>query len=827
MAALSPNAFLTKYNDALNGLFRNGQTSGIGSNDMRDFVQDIKDSLSFLSSLEANDFNVPVTQLFFVNPGSGTAESSWDWDNQYLNIGILVANYDDIEISFENQPLGGSATLFIKKTISGDVTLTVPSSESVGNTSPTTSIVLSGATNTIFKIDFYITETSGFQVVSSVDGAFTKLLHTSASNVLSLLGNLLYRSTDNGITWALWYTSPDTTIVDFDLNGSNGCLITSTPTSGSNGNLKVYSTTDGGDNWTLEATLSNNEIDLFRTISYYGADDFYIGTKYSNIFYRWDGAVLGSFSLGPDSTSVAVENCVLSSDLWILLKRPDIIYSWIAKRTGATTFTTYIVSPLTISSLYSIDFATSSLGVCVGTNSSGDPTIVKSVDGGATWSVKTIDVNIGTLRKVRAITATAFICIGDNGIGHSTDSGENWTYYSSPVDGTALSAWDGDDILVATDALVVWKGFGTSVGNIFSKHGESGISGLTTGRVPFASSPTSITDDPSLSWDNSTKTLTLSRPDNTRTLNFTANASNNIYRAKVAAGSNLLSIKSADGISGDVNGELFTLSGGNGLASGNSDGGELRLQGGVANGSGTHGNVVANLSQVSQRLVVYKNANDASGMKYPLQIWAVASSASVGIGVGIEFKVFTGSGNHEVGSTIESVATDITATSEDFDLSFKTMSAGATASEKLRVTSDGRLYGAALHNNAGPVTGTTNQYIASGTYTPSLNIIANISAATPHKFMWARVGNVVSGSGMIEVDAANPGTANLRISIPIASTFAAEEDAAGTIGLTNISFSGIIKANVANGDLELVFEPVSGGSLSSQEVRVMYQYEIL
>jgi hypothetical protein len=60
-----------------------------------------------------------------------------------------------------------------------------------------------------------------------------------------------------------------------------------------------------------------------------------------------------------------------------------------------------------------------------------------------------------------------------------------------------------------------------------------------------------------------------------------------------------------------------------------------------------------------------------------------------GIGVGIEFATETSAGNTEIGATIEAITTDVTAGSEDFDLSFKTMAAGAAAAERMRVTSTG------------------------------------------------------------------------------------------------------------------------------------------
>lgn len=47
MAILNKAAYLAKYNDAGVGRFKTGQTRGIGSDDMRDFTQDTKDSVVF------------------------------------------------------------------------------------------------------------------------------------------------------------------------------------------------------------------------------------------------------------------------------------------------------------------------------------------------------------------------------------------------------------------------------------------------------------------------------------------------------------------------------------------------------------------------------------------------------------------------------------------------------------------------------------------------------------------------------------------------------------------------------------------------------------
>ena len=91
---------------------------------------------------------------------------------------------------------------------------------------------------------------------------------------------------------------------------------------------------------------------------------------------------------------------------------------------------------------------------------------------------------------------------------------------------------------------------------------------------------------------------------------------------------------------------------------------------------------------------------------------------------------------------------------------------------ELGVKNDGRLYGRSLHNQ-GDVSGVTDQYIASGTYLPTGTIETNIDSFTAYDCQWLRVGNVVTVSGSINIDAAlATTTTELRLSLPISSEFA-------------------------------------------------------
>lgn len=68
-----------------------------------------------------------------------------------------------------------------------------------------------------------------------------------------------------------------------------------------------------------------------------------------------------------------------------------------------------------------------------------------------------------------------------------------------------------------------------------------------------------------------------------------------------------------------------------------------------------------------------------------------SGTPTAGIGVGMQFITETTAGN-EIGSAIESVATDVGAGAEDFDLVFRNMEGGAAAAEVMRLTSGGDLH---------------------------------------------------------------------------------------------------------------------------------------
>jgi hypothetical protein len=101
-----------------------------------------------------------------------------------------------------------------------------------------------------------------------------------------------------------------------------------------------------------------------------------------------------------------------------------------------------------------------------------------------------------------------------------------------------------------------------------------------------------------------------------------------------------------------------------------------------------------------------------------------------GIGVGMQFAAETSAGNTEIGATIEAITTDVTSTSEDFDLSFKTMAAGATAAERMRVTSTGNFQFNSGYGSVATAYGCRAWVNFNGTGTVAISGSGNVSSIT-------------------------------------------------------------------------------------------------
>lgn len=140
--------------------------------------------------------------------------------------------------------------------------------------------------------------------------------------------------------------------------------------------------------------------------------------------------------------------------------------------------------------------------------------------------------------------------------------------------------------------------------------------------------------------------------------------------------------------------------------------------------------------------------------------------------------------------------------------------------------SDGRFAGTNLHNT-GTVTGTANQFIASGTlFTPTGFTGINVTALTPRTCQWIRVGNVVTVSGACNITTTAAATSRFSLSIPIASNLANTFELCGSFGALVAVADTMFTVSGDTTNDRAFFEFVSGGGVS-REVFYTYTYVVL
>ncbi len=147
---------------------------------------------------------------------------------------------------------------------------------------------------------------------------------------------------------------------------------------------------------------------------------------------------------------------------------------------------------------------------------------------------------------------------------------------------------------------------------------------------------------------------------------------------------------------------------------------------------------------------------------------------------------------------------------------------------KLWITADGRVYGTALHNNAGALAGAVNQYIASGNlFTPALTNQLNVaSSSVPEPAMWSRTGNVVTVSGVVIITPTAVNTPTiLYMTVPINSTLPTTFAASGTCNSADGGGTtpGTIRVHAAN---TVRIDFITGPSIGGLTFTYTYQYVV-
>lgn len=205
----------------------------------------------------------------------------------------------------------------------------------------------------------------------------------------------------------------------------------------------------------------------------------------------------------------------------------------------------------------------------------------------------------------------------------------------------------------------------------------------------------------------------------------------------------------------------------------------------------------------------------------PLQIANAASLyAKNSGGTGQVWFTFTSGNVQRFGDYSGSYASELAGTTVSLKY-------GASALEGFGLKSDGRLFAKAIHNN-GTVTGTTDQFLASGSYTPTLTNVANAtSLSVVGTWKWIRLGNVVHVVGQFTHGASSVNIlTQIGASLPIASNLASSGDLSGAWNSYNATAGAgryVVKGDTTNDRAQ--FDCVVGDT-GTTTASVAFSYEI-
>ena len=128
--------------------------------------------------------------------------------------------------------------------------------------------------------------------------------------------------------------------------------------------------------------------------------------------------------------------------------------------------------------------------------------------------------------------------------------------------------------------------------------------------------------------------------------------------------------------------------------------------------------------------------------------------------------------------------------------------------------------------NAGAVTGAASQYVASGTYTPTLTNVTNVAASTARLCQWTRVGNVVTVSGQLDIDlTATLLASEVGMSLPIASALTTAYQLGGTANAVAFQANWAIQADAANDRAQ--FKSTGIVDVANDTYTFSFTYEVL
>jgi photosystem II stability/assembly factor-like uncharacterized protein len=332
----------------------------------------------------------------------------------------------------------------------------------------------------------YLTQSAANRTYDNVYGIWFK---DSLTGIAGGGGSVLVRTTDGGVNWVptvfpsgatinavsgagdeIWVCGADGILYFSPDFGNTWELITEIPSASINAlqwtsanvgyaagfDAIFLKTTNHGENWQASFISANGVSQNVNDISFPSDDVGYAAHSYRMLTKTTDGGATWS-SVIPDTNIATMTNYgvyFLDQSLGFAVGQLSSTNGVVYKTTdGGATWDTR--SGVAAKSLRGVGFGDADHGVVTGAGR----TVMFTTDGGGTWTAATLN-NVptnranATIKKVRYLTATTAVAVGDSTVLRSTDAGATWEYIAT-ASHTSLGGLDAEN---ATTAYAVGTG---------------------------------------------------------------------------------------------------------------------------------------------------------------------------------------------------------------------------------------------------------------------------------------------------------------------------------------------------------------------------------
>jgi photosystem II stability/assembly factor-like uncharacterized protein len=359
------------------------------------------------------------TRDSLIHSDSATTPTLYSADTAAISLN-LASRYAMYEAKFQNIPDSiNSASGGLKQKLNlKRLVLKIDGVAVVDSTIPA-GYFTSLQTHTLFYD--YVSTSTKTPVASGTSQGLNAVRFASASNGFAVgNGGVVSRTINGGSSWTTSTFAAGKTLraIHF-LNATTGWIA---------GDSVVYRTTDGGDTWSLHTSAPFLTTTSIRSIWFVSSTLGYALTSNTSLYRSTDGgATWSSYLSVPIGGGLSFVNATTG---WMVGRHGagTPVTSNIRKTTdGGSSFLTQ-TSPTT-KMLQAVHAVNANIAIAV-----GDSVIVRTTDGGVTWSAVTNGVPANrNFKSVYFLDAATGFVVGENGVILSTnDTGASWTQESTP-----------------------------------------------------------------------------------------------------------------------------------------------------------------------------------------------------------------------------------------------------------------------------------------------------------------------------------------------------------------------------------------------------------